>query len=77
MKLTVKPLKQKDAGRGLAAVDRRLTILVQLREEQARMAAADDPGHVGKCRVIEVLGDHRHCIGAHDPPDGSVDLSEN
>lgn len=43
------------ARKQLAAVDRRLTILVQLREELARMAAADDPGHVGKCRVIEVL----------------------
>ncbi|MFG6665410.1 helix-turn-helix domain-containing protein [Sulfitobacter sp. 916] len=54
------------ARKQLAAVDRRMTILAQLREELARMADTDDPGHVGKCRVIEVLEDHRLCIGAHD-----------
>ena len=63
------------ARKQLAAVDRRMTILAQLREELVRMASADDPGHAGECRVIEVLGDHRLCIGAHDLPDGSADLS--
>nr|WP_108892792.1 helix-turn-helix domain-containing protein [Palleronia abyssalis] len=65
----------KIARKQLAAVDRRLTILAQLREELARMANADDPGQARECRVIEVLGDHRLCIGAHDLPDGSLDLS--
>lgn len=60
------------ARKQLAAVDRRMTILAQLREELVRMADADDPGHAGKCRVIEVLGDHRLCIGAHEQPDGSA-----
>ncbi len=54
------------ARKQLAAVDRRLTILAQLRQELARMAEADDPGRAGECRVIEVLGDHRLCIGAHE-----------
>ncbi|GFE67123.1 helix-turn-helix domain-containing protein [Litoreibacter roseus] len=57
------------ARKQLAAVDRRLTILKQLREELARLADAYDPGHAGKCRVIEVLGDHQLCNGAHDEPD--------
>ena len=60
------------ARKQLAAVDRRMIILAQLREELVRMADADDPGHAGKCRVIEVLGDHRLCIGAHEQPDGSA-----
>ncbi|MCE0506407.1 helix-turn-helix domain-containing protein [Roseivivax sp. GX 12232] len=56
------------ARKQLAAVDRRMKILAQLREELGRMADADDPGQSGKCRVIEVLGDHRLCIGAHTTP---------
>lgn len=62
------------ARKQLAAVDRRLTILAQLREELVRMADADDPAHAGKCRVIEVLGDHRLCIGAHDLPDDASQM---
>lgn len=57
------------ARKQLAAVDRRLTILAQLREELARMVYADDPGQTGECRVIQVLGDHRLCIGTHDAPE--------
>lgn len=52
----------------LAAVDRRMAILAQLREELSRMAEADDPGQAGECRVIQVLGDHRLCVGDHDTP---------
>ena len=63
------------ARKQLAAVDRRMTILSQLRKELARMADADDPGQAGKCRVIQVLGDHRLCIGAHSMPDDSTSLS--
>lgn len=54
------------ARRQLAAVDRRLTILTRLRDELARLADADDGGQIGECRVIQVLGDHRLCTGAHD-----------
>jgi hypothetical protein len=32
------------------------------------MANADDEGKAGDCRVIQVLGDHRLCIGAHEAP---------
>ena len=56
------------ARKQLAAVDRRLARLARLREELARLADADDTGQTGKCRVIEVLGDHRLCIGAHEGP---------
>ena len=56
------------ARKQLAAVDRRMTILAQLRKELARMANADDKGQAGDCRVIQVLGDHRLCIGAHEAP---------
>jgi DNA-binding transcriptional MerR regulator len=56
------------ARKQLAAVDRRMTILAQLRKELARMANADDKGQAGDCRVIQVLGDHRLCIGEHETP---------
>lgn len=54
------------ARKQLAAVDRRMTILAQLRDELARLADADDTGRAAECRVIQVLGDHRLCIGSHD-----------
>ena len=53
------------ARKQLAAVDRRMTILARLRDELARLADAHDTGHAGDCRVIQVLGDHRFCIGSH------------
>ena len=53
------------AARQLAAVDRRLAILGRLRDELARLAHADDPGHAGDCRVIAVLGDHDLCLNAN------------
>ncbi|WP_090159774.1 helix-turn-helix domain-containing protein [Loktanella sp. DSM 29012] len=56
------------ARRQLAAVDRRMTILGQLRKELARMTNADDNGQAADCRIIQVLGDHRLCIGAHEAP---------
>ena len=60
------------ARKQLAAVDRRMALLAQLREELARLADADDPGQAGECRVIQVLGDHQLCIGAHDVPEDAV-----
>ncbi|QFS82925.1 Mercuric resistance operon regulatory protein [Roseivivax sp. THAF40] len=65
------------ARKQLAAVDRRMTILAQLREELVRMAHVEDPGHAGECRVIEVLGNHRLCMGTHDLSDASANLSDN
>jgi DNA-binding transcriptional MerR regulator len=56
----------------LAAVDRRLAILARLRQELARLTNADDAGKTGKCRVIEVLGDHRLCMRQHDVPDDAT-----
>ena len=60
------------ARKQLAAVDRRLASLVQLRKELARLVEADDPGQAKDCRVIQVLGDHRLCIGAHDTTEQNV-----
>ena len=62
------------ARKQLAAVDRRMTILTRLREELTRLANADDQGRAGDCRVIQVLGDHRLCIGAHDPLGDGPDI---
>ena len=59
------------ARKQLAAVDRRMAILGKLRQELARMAEVDDPGQVGECRVIRVLGDHRLCAGDHAPTDAA------
>lgn len=61
------------ARKQLAAVDRRMKILAQLRIELARLAEAEDHGQAGDCRVIQVLGDHKLCIGAHAAPeDGAL-----
>ena len=64
------------ARKQLAAVDRRMAILTRLREELARLANVDDQGRAGDCRVIQILGDHRHCIGTHDPPGDGTDILE-
>lgn len=61
------------ARKQLAAVDRRMSILSRLREELARLTDADDPGKAGECRVIQVLGDHRLCIGAHNASGNGAD----
>ena len=63
------------ARKQLAAVDRRMAILAQLRNELAPLAEADDPGQAGQCRVIQVLGDHRLCIGTHSLPNDSTSSS--
>lgn len=60
------------ARKQLATVDRRMSILGKLRQELARMAEADDPGQVGECQVIQVLGDHRLCASDHAPIEASA-----
>ncbi|QFT44963.1 HTH-type transcriptional regulator ZntR [Roseivivax sp. THAF40] len=62
------------ARKQLAAVDRRMAILARLREELARLADADDDGNTAKCRVIQVLGDHRLCAGPHNIEDSAAAL---
>ena len=46
----------------LIEVDRRIAILNSIREELARMLTECDGGTVGRCRILEVLGDHSLCI---------------
>ena len=53
------------ARRHLAAVEQRIAQLEALRAELSRMVAACGHGHVGDCRVIESLADHRLCAGEH------------
>ncbi|MBS7543739.1 MerR family transcriptional regulator [Ancylobacter oerskovii] len=51
----------------LAEVERRIASLEALRAELMRMVEGCSHGHVGECRVIEILADHgecRHHLGA-------------
>jgi DNA-binding transcriptional MerR regulator len=48
----------------LADIDHKIARLRALRAEVARMAECEH-GSVAECRVIEVLGDHGHCLGEH------------
>lgn len=49
----------------LNGVRRRIEQLRALEQELTRMIAACDGGAVAECRIIEALGDHRHCAGEH------------
>ena len=49
----------------LAQVEIRLKKLKALRKELTRMVAECGHGRVSRCRVIEVLHDHRHCASEH------------
>jgi DNA-binding transcriptional MerR regulator len=49
----------------LEQVEIRLEKLRVLRKELKRMVEECGHGRVSQCRVIEVLGDHRHCGGEH------------
>lgn len=53
------------AKRQLAEVEGRLARLEELRRELARMVTECRGGRVADCRVIEVLADHRLCLGDH------------
>ncbi|GJD31021.1 HTH-type transcriptional regulator ZntR [Methylobacterium adhaesivum] len=52
------------ARRHLSEVDARIERLTALRTELSRMVGECGHGHVGECRVIEVLSDHGECLGA-------------
>ena len=49
----------------LASIDRKIAHLTALRQEIARMIEQCTGEEISKCRVIEVLADHRHCLGEH------------
>ncbi|MFK8253940.1 MerR family transcriptional regulator [Ancylobacter terrae] len=45
----------------LVEVERRIASLTALKAELTRMVEGCSHGHVGECRVIEVLADHGEC----------------
>jgi len=49
----------------LGEVDRRIASLTALRGELHRMVEGCSHGHVGECRVIEILADHGECRHHH------------
>lgn len=54
------------AARQLAATRDRIARLTRLEAELARITAACDGGHdPGDCRILDALGDHGACDGAH------------
>ncbi|MTH65604.1 MerR family transcriptional regulator [Paracoccus shanxieyensis] len=53
------------AKRQLDQVNARISRLLALREELQRMIAQCSCGTVADCRVIETLGNHALCQGAH------------
>ena len=53
------------AKKQLDEVELRLVKLTALREELQRMIGECRHDRVCECRVIKVLGDHRHCAGEH------------
>ena len=60
----------------LIEVDRRITILNSIRVELARMLTECDGDTVGRCRILEVLGDHSLCV-SHDHQVGVVDAANH
>ena len=53
------------ATRHLAQVEDKIAQLTLLRDELTRIVGRCRGGLAGDCRVIEALGDHRHCESAH------------
>ena len=53
------------ARRHLADVERRIERLEGLRRELMRMVEGCEAGTVARCRVIETLADHAHCLDDH------------
>ncbi len=49
----------------LAAVEARIARLTALKSELERMVVHCAGGVIADCRVIEVLGDHSHCLTHH------------
>lgn len=52
----------------LVEVERRIASLEALRAELSRMVEGCAHGHVGACRVIEILADHGECAHHHAAP---------
>lgn len=50
----------------LADVEQRLASLTALKAELISMVEGCSHGHVGACRVIEVLADHSQCAAPHN-----------
>jgi len=46
----------------LGEVERRLANLAAIRDELARMLVECEGGTTGRCRILEVLGDHSLCL---------------
>ena len=53
------------ARRHMIEVERRIAQLTALRTELQRMVDECSHGHVGECRVIQVLADHAQCEHEH------------
>lgn len=53
------------ASRHLAQVEEKIAQLTLLRDELTRIVGRCRGGVAADCRVIEALGDHRHCENAH------------
>jgi DNA-binding transcriptional MerR regulator len=53
------------ATRHLEQVEEKIAQLALLRDELARIVGRCRGGVAADCRVIEALGDHRHCESAH------------
>jgi DNA-binding transcriptional MerR regulator len=53
------------AQQNLAKVEKRIEQLMALRDELRRMVDECRGGSVSECRVIEILGDHQHCLEDH------------
>ncbi len=54
------------ARRQLADVRQKLSQLEALEAELKRMVSACAGGSIATCKVLETLGDHAHCLDAHD-----------
>ncbi len=54
------------ARRQLADVRQKLSQLETLEAELKRMLSACAGGSIATCKVLESLGDHRHCLDPHD-----------
>jgi Cu(I)-responsive transcriptional regulator len=53
------------ASRHLEQVEDKIAQLTRLRDELTRIVGRCRGGIAADCRVIEALGDHRHCESAH------------
>lgn len=58
----------------LAEVEQRLISLAALKTELETMIEGCRQGHVGQCRVIEVLADHGQCRHDHHQPETPTGL---